>query len=161
MIWEGYDPKADRDQIEYRARSRLSFLEIGQSLKDGNKRMDDLEEKISNGHPCSKETELRLLDEVTRANTSLIKAAQTQMETVSTQLNKAMGGFSAGRLFVKFLAWVIGTALVVVGLWAALGDRKIVYTIDAATLQKAIETNASGGTAGATPDKNKAKDVKP
>jgi len=157
-IWDDYDPKTDKDQVEYRARSRLSFLQIGQSLRDGNDRMDGLEKKMERGHPCSKETELKLLDEVTRANSNLIKAAQTQMATVSTQLNKAMGGFSAGRLFVKFLAWVIGTALVVVGLWSALGERKVVYSIDAAALQKIIDENETGGIP--TP-KDKKTDIKP
>lgn len=45
-IWDGYEVREDKDQTDYRARSRLSFLEIGSELKEGNRRMDAFDKRI-------------------------------------------------------------------------------------------------------------------
>jgi len=72
----------------------------------------DLKTEVRNTR-CTKETELFNLAEMIKANKSFLDAAALQRQEIADKLKNS---FSTGWLFVRFLSWCIGTALVVLGL---------------------------------------------
>ena len=46
-IWEGYNPKEDKDQVIFRTKQVDSNIIIGEALKDGNNKMNGLDTRLA------------------------------------------------------------------------------------------------------------------
>ena len=98
---------------------QITLYHVYQSIGNLEGKVDGLQDDVKDlktevrNTRCTKETELFNLAEMIKANKSFLDAAALQRQEIADKLKNS---FSTGWLFVRFLSWCIGTALVVLGL---------------------------------------------